>query len=222
MSIYIHNGWMWFCISFAVMLSVALIMKIQSRNFYTNDVVIRKFTMMDLELPASAREIVNLIKGIYLLPSKGIQKTLRSLKGQLYADFIFMPAAYGSIFLLCMQVSLKTSSTAHWILAIIAWLQVMAWLCDIIENIYLLNKIRPDVVVSGNAIHNAYTILEFIKWSIILTGVICSVFALLYFWLAGDYASNSLRYLVIILIEITLFISAVEISGKKFKEEYNV
>src|ERR1700712_1839399 len=98
-SIHINNGWMWFCIAFGAMLLISLIMKMLSRYFYTDDVVIRKFSLMDLELPASKREIVNLVKGIYRLPPQKSIKTVRALKSEIYLYFIFTPLAYGSIFL---------------------------------------------------------------------------------------------------------------------------
>jgi len=215
MALHITNSWLWFCIAFGVMLIIALVMKFQRKYFYTNDVVIRKFAMIDLELPSSSREVVNIINGIFLLPPDQSQKTLRALKGQLYIDFIFMPPTYGAIFLLCMDVSWKMSSIGHGLFSTLAWLQVVAWLCDIIENIYLLNKIRPGVVASTDAAHKAYMLVEIIKWAIVLVSVVCSLFALSYFWLVGRYSYISLHYLIIILVEIILFIVAQKLIFKK-------
>ena len=99
MSFLINYGWIWFCIAFSVMLTTVFIMNLQSRKFYTQDIVLRKFSIIDLEFPASAQELVNIIKGIYALPGGQSQRTLRSLRGQLYVDFLFMPAAYIGIFI---------------------------------------------------------------------------------------------------------------------------
>ena len=217
MALHITNGWLWFCIAFGVMLIIALVMKLQRKYFYTNDVVIRKFAMIDLELPASPREVVNIIKGIFLLPPDQSQKTLKALKGQLYIDFIFMPVAYGAIFLLCMDVSWKMSSVGHGLFSALAWLQVIAWLSDLIENIYLLNKIKPGVVASSDGAHKAYMLVEVIKWSIVLVSAVCSLFALSYFWLAGRYSYPSLHYLIIIIVEIILFTVAQKLIFKKSK-----
>ncbi len=138
-------SWSLFCIAFGLMLLLTFIMNLQSANFYTNDSVIKKFSIMDLELPATATELVNLIKGLYKLPQPQSKKALSSLKGQLYIDFIFMPFAYGSIFLLSMMVSSKMQTPyGKNLFLIFAWLQIIPWLCDIIENIYLLNKIKPS------------------------------------------------------------------------------
>ena len=56
---------MLFCIAFGLMLFFSLIMGLQSRHFYTMDVVKKKFSIMDLELPATPTELVNLIKGLF-------------------------------------------------------------------------------------------------------------------------------------------------------------
>lgn len=218
MPIYINNGWLWFCIALGVMLIITLVMKWQSKYFYTNDVIIRKFGIIDLELPASPQEIVNIIKGIFLLPKDSSQKALNSLKGRLLIDFIFMPAAYGAIFLLCMKVSWKMSSVGHWLFAVLAWLQIIAWICDVIENIYLLNKIKPGILAPSIAVYKAYMMMEIIKWAIILVSVVCSLFALCYFWLVGRYSYMSLHYVIIILVEISVFFVLKKFIMKHSKE----
>src|SRR4051812_24811511 len=132
--IHITDGWLWFCIAFAILLCISLVMAIQSRQFYTQDVVAKKFSIMDLELPASPNEVAILIKGIYRLPEDQSGKTLRALRGQLYLDFLFMPAAYGSIFIACMMISWKMTHFGHWIFTGLAWAQIIPWILDIIEN----------------------------------------------------------------------------------------
>ena len=217
MEILIQDAWMWFCITFGVMLLIVLIMHQQTRYFYTRDVVERKFSILDLQLPSSAQELVNLIKGIFDLPDDQSQKTLKALRRHLYIDFIFMPAAYGSIFLLCYLAAGKMTNLGHPVFLILAWLQIIAWLCDIIENIYLLKNLNPGIVLSTPAVHKAYQVLEITKFGIALTGVVCSVFGFLYFWLVGKYLYISLHYLVIIIAEILLFV----IGGKLLYEKYN-
>lgn len=221
MEVLIQDGWMWFCITFGLMLVIVLIMHQQSRSFYTKDVVVRKFGILDLELPASAQELVNVIKGIFLLPADQSQKTVKALKRHLYMDFIFMPAAYGSIFLLCYMAAEKMSNLGHPVFLTLAWLQIIAWLCNIIENIYLLKKLNPGVTRSKPAIHSAYQAIEIIKWSLALTGLVCSVFGFFYFWLVGKYPYISLHYLVIIIAEVLLFIIGGKLFYEKYKEDKN-
>ncbi len=213
---YIISSWPLFCVAFGVMLFFTFIMSLQSVNFYTKDVVLRKFSIMELELPSTPAELTNLIKGLYKLSDTQSKKVLKALKGQLYIDFLFMPFAYGSIMLLCMQVAKKMDlSFGINVFMIFAFSQLIPWLCDIIENIYLLRKIDPKVVESSSAVHKAYLIMECIKWGIALISIICAVSAIFYFWLTGHYAVGSLNYLLIILIEIVLFIIASKLFLKR-------
>src|SRR3954470_4734069 len=99
--------WALFSILFGIMLLLSLIMVMQSRNFFTYDVVVRRFSIMDLELPSKSREVVNIIKGIYQLPPTQCSKTISALKGQLIVDFLFMPFAYLSIFFMCRFIADK-------------------------------------------------------------------------------------------------------------------
>jgi hypothetical protein len=203
-------NWTLFCIAFGGMLVCSLVMGWQSLRFYTWDVVVRRFSIMDLEFPATAKELVTLIKGLYRLPKKEqSQQSVRALKGQLYVDFLFMPFAYGTVFLLCMQVANKMELPAgRGVYVVLAWLQGVSWLCDIIENAYLLQKIKPEPVESTTAVHKAYVRLEMIKWGIVLTGVISSIACICYFWLSGAYAAASLHYLLIVIGEIVVFVFA--------------
>lgn len=205
MSFYIHVNWLYFCLAFGIMLLLKLVMSFQNRNFFTKHVVIRKFSMLDLEFPPSAEELVSFIKDIYNLPAQLAVKTTRALKTQLWLDFVFMPALYGSIFILSMKVSMMMFYIGHKLFAIFAWLQFIAWLCDIIENIYLLNKIRPDPLISTPFVHKSYEVLEMIKWGLPLLVAVCSVAAIFYFWLVGRYSYDSLNYIIITVIELILF-----------------
>lgn len=219
MEILIQYGWVWFCITFGVSLFIMLIMHQQSRFFYTNDVVIRKFSIIDLELPVSSRELVTIIKGIFLLPPNQSQKSLQALRGQLYLDFIFMPAAYRSIFLLCYLASGKMDKLGHNVFLILAWLQIIAWICDIAANIYLIKKLDPNIVPSKPAVHKAFQAMEITKLAISLTAAICAVFGFFYFWIVGKYLYVSLHYLVIIIAEILLFIIGGKLLYEKYKED---
>ncbi|HEV2832384.1 MAG TPA: hypothetical protein VGW31_10440 [Hanamia sp.] len=219
MAFYLNFGWMSFCIVFGAMLLLNYLMSFQSKNFYTKHVVIRKFSMLDLEFPASPAELVIYIKGIFQLPGGLAKKTLNALRGQLYFDFIFMLVMYSSIFILCMKVSMKLTSFGHGLFAFFAWLLFIPLLCNIVENIYLLNKIRPEPVVSKPAVHKSYQIIQMGKWVIALTAVVCSLAAIFYFWLIGRYSYDSLNYLVIIVAEIIIFFILKKSMAKSDKEK---
>ena len=217
---------MLFCIAFGLMLFFSLIMGLQSKHFYTMDVVKKKFSIMDLELPATATELVNLIKGLF--DTAVAPKSARAVKGQLWIDFLFMPCAYGSIFIICMLISNKMDSFGINVFKILAWAQAVPWLLDIIENIYLLSKIKKiETMCSNNnfdrrratskpGIHKAYLIMEGFKWGIALLAVNCAVAAIFYFFLSGHYGLHLLNYLLIVIAEIAgFFILSKLFGGKK-------
>jgi len=180
-------------------------MSFQNKNFFTMHVVIRKFSILDLEFPPSAQDLTYFIKDIFKLPGNLSKKTTKALRRQLLLDFIFMPALYGAIFILSMKVSMMMTYFGHKLFAVFAWMQFIAWLCDIAENIYLLNKIRPDPVVSNPIVHKSYEILEMVKWGIPLLAGVCSIAAIFYFWLVGRYSYDSLNYIFIAIIELVIF-----------------
>jgi hypothetical protein len=187
MPIYIPHALTLFCVLFVIMVITSIVMGNLSRSFYTVDVVRRKFSIIDLELPASAKEIANVIKGIYKLKDKECGTVIKALRKQLYVDFIFMPAAYGSIFILCMQLSWKLSSGEAEFFIILAYLQSVAWICDIVENIFLLNQIRPDIRPCGKGVFTAYRVLEAMKWGFSLLGAVCGLSSALFLWLSGHW-----------------------------------
>lgn len=215
------NDWQPFIVCYCAMLLVTLIMTWQSTNFYTHDVVTRRFGVMELELPATPTELVNTLAGIFELPTPQKRKTYSALKAQLVVDFLFMPLAYGSIALLCWRVSHKmTSYFGQQVFAWFAILQLLPWLCDIIENVYLLVKLRnikaiyrrhgntpEQIKQEAEAIkqerkeietsatgHKLYLGMEAIKWGLSLTATVCAAGAVAYFWVTRGYSSKSLCY----------------------------
>ena len=85
---YLDVSWEYFCITFGAMLLIYFIMSLLSKNFYTLHVYVRKFSMIDLESPASSLELATFLKGIFKLPVDLAQNSLRSLKGHLFLNFI--------------------------------------------------------------------------------------------------------------------------------------
>jgi len=208
MQIIVSHGWPLFCVAFGIVLFTAYIMARLSRHFYTMDVVLRKFSIMDLQLPDSPTELKNLVRGIFLLPEERRKKCLKALKSTLYIDFLFMPAAYGAVFLLCMKVMYKMSFFGQYFFMILAWLQVLALIFDIIENIYLLKKIHPGVEASSVSVHKTLQFFALAKWGIALVSIICALSGALDVWLVGRYDTVSLKYILILIGEVVLFLLA--------------
>ena len=206
--------WTLLCITFGLVLLFTFIKSILSFRFYTHDIVDKKFSIMDLELSATAMELQNLIKGLYKLPQPKSNKAVWALRGHLYLDFLLMPCAYGSIFILCSLVSTKMQSAiGSNIFLALAWAQLISWIFDIIENIFLLWKINPTPVPKTDlarkkyldSVHKAFLLMVFLKWGIALTALICAIASISYFWLAGFYSLHTLNYLLIIIGEIIVF-----------------
>jgi len=228
MPLHIPDTWLWFTIAFAVMLLSSLIMAIQGRKFYTLDVVVRKFSILDLEFAATPKEISTIIRGIYRLSEQpqGSNDNINpatvtsALKGQLLVDFfLFMPATYGCIFILCMKVATKMTPVGAEIFTALAYLQVIAFVLDAIENVYLWNKIKPDSGPSTPATHRLFTLLEVMKWGSALAGAICSIFALLHFWVSGLYSIDSYYYILVVAGEIVLFTIITIVMAKQQKKQ---
>lgn len=211
---------MHFSVAFGAMLLFTFIMGLQAKNFYTQHVVLRKFSSLDLQFPASGLELVNYITGIFKLPASLAAKVLKNLRGQLIIDFFFMVSAYGSIFILCMKVSMKMTSFGHNLFAIFAWMQIIPFLFDIIENVYLLRKIKPNPEVSGELVHKTMEILAFSKWIIALTAVVCCIASMCYFWLVGRFSYNSLEYLLLIISELAIFMILKKATSYTDKEKF--
>jgi hypothetical protein len=176
---------------------------------------------MELEMPATATELFRIIKGLFELPEDESKRSIAALKGQLRIDFLFMPLAYGSIFLLCWRVSEKLQPSAihigYYVFFALAVLQIVPWICGVTENIYLLQKIRQGASVqpSTDEQHKAYLVIEIFKWGLSLTATVCAISAICYFWLTGGYSVTSFKYLLIILVEIIVFIFIAKRFGNK-------
>ena len=213
----IPNTWLLFTIAFGIMLFATYIMGLQSGKLYTKFVVQRTFSIMDLEFPTSALEMSKILSGIFKIPDVAIQKaSLRALKNQLLVDFfLFMPGAYGGIFIMSMKVASKMSSSfGYGAFIFFAWAQLLCFLLDVIENVYIWRKIVPDATPSSPQIFAAYKLLEVLKWGLSLLAAVCCFSSLLYFWITGHYAASSYNYIIIAGVELVAFL-AVSLLSKK-------
>jgi hypothetical protein len=201
----IPNHWQWYCLLTGISFLTTLWMMYYQKSFFTRDGVTRGFTISDLEFPSSGKDLVNIINGIYKLPQA--DKTISALRKNLLVDFLFMPATYISLFILCMAVSGKlTSLLGIRGFQIFAWLQLLAWIFDIFENIYLFTKIKPNTDAPSDGSFWAYSIVVHSKWAIALLGGICSMMVLLYFWFDGKFDKGNLHYVLILIAEVVGFL----------------
>ena len=135
----IENWWPFFTALFLLFLVTSLWMAKVAKHFVLPSS--KHFSIFDLELPPSEKSFTILLQDI----GKDAEAR-KSLKQHLLIDFLFMPAAYLGIALLCFKTSLKMASIGKWLFLILAAAQLIAWLLDVIENIYLWRKVsKPPV-----------------------------------------------------------------------------
>lgn len=214
---YINGGWDWICLTFGATILIGFFMHLLSKNFYTLHVFVRKFSILDLEFPVSALELATYIKGIFLLPKELSQKSLQSLKRRFYLNFLFIPLKYLTVFLLCIRLSQKMSYLGNYIFIILAWIQIIPLVCDLVENFYLLQKLHPDATVSSFSTHKNYQLMARTKWGVFLVAVVFSISSLFYFWLIGNFSSYSLKYLIILIAELVAIFILIKLTKNSSK-----
>ncbi|MBK9337784.1 MAG: hypothetical protein IPM98_15000 [Lewinellaceae bacterium] len=207
--LFIEHGWTWFCIAFGAALLLSLMMERISAVLITKDRSLRKFMVIDLEFPSNPRDLPGIINGIYALPDPAKkQKVEQALKRILYLDFLFMPAVYGSIFLLCLLVAGKfpASSIGQKFFMVLAWAQLIPLVCDVVENGILLRCVRSDLKPMAPRLHQVFVGIVWVKWAVALFAGITAAMLASYFLIKGDYERASLFFLVVFLSEIGLFV----------------
>jgi hypothetical protein len=203
----IPDSWLLFSICICLATACSYWMMQMARNFFTRDGSMHSFSIMDLEFPSSAKNFANLINGIYKLDPELSKKCLRSLKLNLWVDFLFMPAIYGSIFILCMHVAAHTHYIGPTIFGVVGWLQILAWILDIYENTFLLKNIKNNLLPVSDSAHKFYTNCVKLKWAIASLGGICSLMVFVYFWLTGSFVpSHYLAVFGVVAIEFGVLI----------------
>ncbi len=213
----IEHGWMWFCIASGATLLLALLLQRFDSVLATKVGAQRSFTVIDLEFPSNPKDIPNTINGIFALSESRQQQVVQALKRSLYLDFLFMPAVYGTIFLLCMLIADKCGphSIGRTFFATFAWLQTVAWACDIVENLMLLPRVRKGAEPMKLWVHKTYVRVVWLKWGLALIGTVTASMLALYFWVKGDYDRASLPYLMIFVGQLAVFFAAGFFFGKK-------
>ena len=150
-----------FCLG--LFLGTAFCMKWMEAGFLHNG---RLFTIIGLEISYPKERIISILSGL----DSHVKTTLRY---HLAFDFVFMAGAYAGIAALCMMAREKKAGTAMAkVFGILALLQLVAWACDIYENICLLKWIENPAMVDNIT---AYHVVVAAKWIIALIGTILAI-----------------------------------------------
>jgi len=138
--------------------------------------------IFNLEFPGSDDALTSLI----LRMDQGVRK---EVKKHLLVDYLFMLGTYPGIAILCFIAARSVYADSHLgsnILHIAGMSQIVAWLCDAIENRMLLQKLKKPVP-PNEATYNFFKWIVGIKFFIALTAITSTIFTMLYIWLIGGF-----------------------------------
>ncbi|OSZ79759.1 hypothetical protein CAP36_00390 [Chitinophagaceae bacterium IBVUCB2] len=151
-----------FCLGLFV--GTAFCMKWMESDFVLNGDI---FTIIGLEKTYSREKVSAILTGL----DSSVKNILQY---HLAFDFAFMVGVYPGIAALCMLAREKYSSKIlRNILFGLAALQTVAFVCDVVENIYLFNWIKNPEISSYD--FSNYHIVVITKWIIALTGALMAI-----------------------------------------------
>ena len=150
-----------FCLGLFIAASFAM-KWMESDLLYKNE----KISIFGLELFYPKEKIIEIFTGMD-------DKVKTILSYHLSFDFIFMAGCFPGIACLCMMAAEKMSRiTIKRLLFILAFLQIIAWLFDIIENYHLLKWLRSPVI--GDEF-GFYHVVVYSKWIIAVTSALVAI-----------------------------------------------
>ena len=121
------------------------------------------FTIIGLEISYSKQKVISILSGL----DEHVKTILRY---HLYFDFAFMAGVYPGIASLCMMAKEKINNKkVRRFLFLLASLQLVAWGCDVYENMCLLKWIKTPAIISG---FDFYHFIVGLKWIIALAGAL--------------------------------------------------
>ncbi|MFZ9387328.1 MAG: hypothetical protein ACO25B_05550 [Chitinophagaceae bacterium] len=152
-----------FPVCLALFAATAICMKWMEGRFLSNGEL---FSILGLEITYPAPRISAVLTGL-----EEPARTL--LLYHLRFDFVFMAGVYPGIAALCMMARGKfRGKLFRNILLVLAGLQLVAWGCDIIENMYLLRWLKNPSKIDG---YFYFHMVVWIKWGLALSGFAVSI-----------------------------------------------
>lgn len=151
-----------FFFSLGIFLGTAFCMKWMETDFWAEG---ERFTIIGLEIFYPRDRLITLLNSLD-------NRVRTTLSYHLFFDFAFMVGAYPGISSLCMMTRAKTTSPfLSKLLLTVAFLQMLAWAGDIIENLYLLQWLKHPVI--EESVFAFYHFAVILKWIIALAGIFC-------------------------------------------------
>jgi len=125
-----------------------------------------KFTILGLELFYSKQKVTHILSSL----DYRVQTILRF---HLFFDFAFMAGVYPGIASLCMMAREKVNSLLlKKLLYYFTALQLLAWLADIYENLWLLHWVKKPSIGKEFAWYHFAVVF---KWMIALAGAMTAI-----------------------------------------------
>ncbi len=144
-------------------IGTAFCMKWMESDFVQNNSV---FTIIGLEISYPREKVISILSGMD-------EQVKTILQYHLFFDFAFMAGVYPGIAALCMMARYKVSNPIlKKVLLVFALLQVVAWGCDIYENLCLLKWIKKPSI--GNEF-TIYHVAVAAKWIIALCAALLAI-----------------------------------------------
>jgi hypothetical protein len=154
------NNLFLFCLGLAI--ASAICMKLLEPHFLTNGSL---FSIIGLELGYGQEKVVAVLSSI--------DDHVRSLlRFQLIFDFVFMAGIYPAILSLCMIARSQLHGFLRSFFTILAVTQLIAWACDIYENLSLLHWINDPSSVNH---FQAYHTIVWTKWALAIFGALLAI-----------------------------------------------
>jgi hypothetical protein len=151
----------WVCFGLAA--GTAFCMKWMEADLWQHG---EKFTIIGLEISYPKEKMITILSGL-----DDHVKTI--LRYHLSFDFAFMTGIYPGIAALCMLGRGKASRPGiRKFLFCLALLQMIAWGCDVTENIFLLKWTRDPLIGKE---FGTYHFVVYTKWLIALTGAMTGI-----------------------------------------------
>jgi len=163
-----YNNWQsFFVFCLGLFLGTAFCMKWMEADLRVNG---EKFTIIGLELFYSKQKVAHIMASLDY-------RVQTILKYHLYFDFAFMAGVYPGVASLCMMAGKRVnSSSVKKLLYFLAALQLLAWLADVYENLWLLQWTMQPFI--GNEFAS-YHIAVVVKWIIALAAATVAIYFLI-------------------------------------------
>jgi hypothetical protein len=186
------NLWTIFLVCMILFIVTTLIMKRIARRFVTIPPASKKFSIFRLEFPGSNAQLSSLV-----LQMSPVTKS--SVRAHLYVDYFFMLAIYPAIAIVCYKTGLalyNSHTAAAYFLFLMAAVQLVAFACDAIENIMLLQKLE-NIESWTEQSHERFSKIVFYKFMIALFALATVGCCWIYMWLVHLIPVKFVQWVII-------------------------